>query len=1331
MEPGVVVAGRFQVESLAGEGGMSVVYRAVDRLTGDLVALKVLRDTDGLDAERFVREALVLAELSHPAIVRHITHGAVDGRPYLVMEWLTGEDLDQRLERQGLSAVESVALARRVCEALAAAHARGVVHRDIKPPNIFLPGGDVARAKVLDFGIARQQRGNHAATRTGTVLGTPGYMAPEQVRGERVIDARVDVFSVGCVLFECLTGRPVFEGDTAVSILARILIDDAPRTSTLRPSVPPALDDLIAAMVSRRKEDRPPDAAAVIEALDALGPMNEVGVAPAPARPVALTHGERRLVCVIAASTAGDDHVPYDNAAATMDHTMQSTPPAEASTRFAALASACGGQLEALGTTLLVVFSGDGVARDLAARAARCALTFSREGAAPVALVTGRAELHEGWPVGEAVERAFALVEAARREVGAADRVALDEMTASLLAGSFDLQRSPAGAYLKPYDEAGAADRSRPEASSAPSLLGREVPCVGRERELATLEALLGQTVADEGATAVVITGPAGIGKTRLASEFLARTGARFGPDGVTVWLVRGDPVGAGGPFGLIAPMLRNAAGVLGARELPAARDRIRQRFGPVLAAGRAPAEAASLLAWVAELAGVPFDDGDAPELAAARADPQWMGDAMLAAWEELVAAESRVRPLLLVFDNAHWGDPVSLRFVEQALKHHGDRPWMALAIGRDELYDAFPKLWETAGAQSLRVGGIAKKSAERLCRAALGDGADGALVARLIERANGSPLFLEELVRASAGGADALPESVVAMVQARVEAMEPEARRVLRAASVFGQVFWRGGVAALLGGRGATPGATPADLASVDEWLDELARREVIERHAQPRFPAEVEWAFRHDLLRVAAYAMLTGRDLSIGHTLAGAWLRAAGEPNPLVLADHFARGGRSADAALCLLEAARQSLEGHDLDAPIAHAAAGVTHCARARTDADDVGAIDRAEGLLRLVEAEARLWRGEPQQGAAAADEAMRLLPDGSAEWFRAAGEAGTARGRAGRTAELAAWIDRAAAVAPTPGAVAHWAIAFARVAVHLYYAGDITTPDRVLAAVERGVVGRELGPLVEARLAGAYAARATRTQDLDAVEAETLRALRAYERAGDQRNMATQQTVLGIATARGGRYDEAERWLDGSIALCRRMRLPLGVGMALRPLALVYLHRGEFARALAATREAVAWLDTTEHGSIAAAARAELALVLFSAGDLAAADVEARVALAKSAGAPAARQSALALCARVALAQGRADDALRIAREAVAVETLDRGIIDGAAMADLALIEALLAHGDTARAAQCAGAAAAKLRAIASGFRAIAHRDAYLDGVAINAAVLDHARRGGVA
>src|SRR5262249_39727549 len=201
---------------------------------------------------RFEREGQVLSELHHPCVVRYIAHGFTKaGEPYLAMEWLEGETLDERLARTGLSLEESLRVGRPLSAAAAAAHSRGVVHRDIKPSNLFLVGGQIEQIKVLDFGVARFGRTLSSMTRTGVLVGTPGYMAPEQASGSREVDARADIFSLGCVLFECLTGRPAFVGEHVIAVLAKIVFEDAPRVSELRDDIPESLDDLVARMRSK------------------------------------------------------------------------------------------------------------------------------------------------------------------------------------------------------------------------------------------------------------------------------------------------------------------------------------------------------------------------------------------------------------------------------------------------------------------------------------------------------------------------------------------------------------------------------------------------------------------------------------------------------------------------------------------------------------------------------------------------------------------------------------------------------------------------------------------------------------------------------------------------------------------------------------------------------------------------------------------------------------------------------------------------------------------------------------------------------------------------
>src|SRR5262245_32405739 len=222
---------QFEVERMAGRGGMGEVYRARDTETGEPVALKILRrreeEREEEQEDSLSREAWVLASIDHPGIVRFISSGEAACGLYLVMEWLEGEKLSQRLQRGPLSVAESLRLVAGAADALSTAHRRGLIHCDIKPGNLFLPAGDPAQVKILDFGLA-QQRGSlrslDSASSDQHIVGTPAYMAPEQARGQsHLLDPRADVFSLGCVLFECLAGRAAFAGKHMTAVLAKIL----------------------------------------------------------------------------------------------------------------------------------------------------------------------------------------------------------------------------------------------------------------------------------------------------------------------------------------------------------------------------------------------------------------------------------------------------------------------------------------------------------------------------------------------------------------------------------------------------------------------------------------------------------------------------------------------------------------------------------------------------------------------------------------------------------------------------------------------------------------------------------------------------------------------------------------------------------------------------------------------------------------------------------------------------------------------------------------------------------------------------------------------------
>ncbi len=281
MAPGT--ATRFSIEAKVAVGGMGVVYRARDSQTGALVALKQLAESDRETLQRFSREAQVLAAMDHPAVVRYIAHGMTEeGQPYLAMEWVDGETLHQRIDRAGLTVAESIALARRLASGLAHAHSRSVVHRDVKPCNVILRGDSLADAVIVDFGIARASGGLGSLTATGALVGTPSYMSPEQARGERNIDARADMFALGCVLYECLSGAKVFEGKHALALIAKVVLWDPIPLTAVNPHVPPAVDALVRRMLAKQPALRPDDAEieGLLVGLDLTGVSTEA----APAR---------------------------------------------------------------------------------------------------------------------------------------------------------------------------------------------------------------------------------------------------------------------------------------------------------------------------------------------------------------------------------------------------------------------------------------------------------------------------------------------------------------------------------------------------------------------------------------------------------------------------------------------------------------------------------------------------------------------------------------------------------------------------------------------------------------------------------------------------------------------------------------------------------------------------------------------------------------------------------------------------------------------------------------------------------------------------------------
>ncbi|HOU52439.1 MAG TPA: protein kinase [Myxococcota bacterium] len=279
---GQIFEDRFRVEAEVGRGSMAVVFRATHLVTEQVVALKVMKEPIGGDeprSRRFLQEIRATARLNHPNTVRVLDAGrSSEGFLWLAMEYLEGDSLRHVLDREKrLPPTQALHIGRQVARALAEAHGKLLVHRDLKPENILLTRlhGEADFVKVLDFGVAKflsEQPGEEPLTRAGDLLGTPLYLAPEQAL-ERAVDGRADLYSLGCMLVEMITGDPPFRASTPVAIVMRHIHDPAPRLSHRVGNVPKDLDDLVAGMLEKDPNQRPQTMQKWLEAADRLAPL--------------------------------------------------------------------------------------------------------------------------------------------------------------------------------------------------------------------------------------------------------------------------------------------------------------------------------------------------------------------------------------------------------------------------------------------------------------------------------------------------------------------------------------------------------------------------------------------------------------------------------------------------------------------------------------------------------------------------------------------------------------------------------------------------------------------------------------------------------------------------------------------------------------------------------------------------------------------------------------------------------------------------------------------------------------------------------------------------
>jgi tetratricopeptide (TPR) repeat protein len=1271
--PGQRIGQRYVVEQLAARGGMGDVYRARDDVTGEHVALKVVR-SDGASAARLNQEALVLSELRHPAIVRYRNHGQCGpDLTFLAMDWLDGEDLSDRLSAStsGLGVDESLSIVRRIADGLAAVHARGLVHRDVKPSNIRLEGHAASRATLVDFGVACSQPGHPAAlapraTAAGIVLGTVGYMSPEQATGEPNLDPRSDVFALGCVLYECLTGEPAFSGMHVMAILAKVLREQAPSVRELRPELPPALDDLVVRMLAKDRRLRPADASAVSDEL-ARVPSTEGSLSRVTARRApGLSTSEKRPVSVMLALVPGGAEAQAES-----------------------VVEQHGGELARLANGgLLVTLSGHGDTHEQVVRATACALALRDSSpAARIGLSTGWASAGGG-PPGSLIDHAASLL---AESIAAGVRV--DEVTAGLLGARFEVRREGEAITLVGRRVDGGVPRT---------LLGKATPCVGRDRELDLLVATLRECAGESVAHAVVVTGPAGQGKSRLAHELLTQVGQRSVD--AHVLCARGDPFAPGSSLTLARQLVQQAARLREGVSESLQRAELAAHVDQACDASDAP----WVLDFLAELLGMTPADGAASErFRAACSDARVMGQGLRTAFGAWIAAMCRRRPLLVVVDDLQWGDEPSISYLAEALRTLRTKPLMVLALGRSDPRVHHRAVWNGTNLTEVALPRLGRRAAEVLARTALGPEVDEASISRIVVQGDGNALYVEELVRhVAAGGATGpLPDTVLALAHSRIERLDPAARRIVRAASIFGEACWACGLAALLG-----VGPDDRDL---HHWVEVLVQLEILEPVAESRFADEAQLAFRASLLRDAAYATLTEPDRAKGHLLAGEWLESVGERDALRLAEHFDRSGDRARALSWWTRGAVTALKAGAFEA-------AVELCNKAKA-LDPEGP---HKGKLLQTEGVALAMRGDLRGCADRLRTAMACFEAGTPQWFSCAATlllTGTFLGDATITLPLVgAVLDPSVQPDPSgPYGVALYAASVGLAVVgHLdaaeaflaragQLAPDASVADPVfLVAVEltrsvlclaRGEIGAAARELARAR------ATTARTGDMSGELLVALHESAVFAEAGDEarcRRAAERLTVLAEGLGAASFAD----WGTLSVAQVR-------------------LAHGEGRDVVAELGELVTRLDPM----FVAFARAMLSQAYFACGDMDAAERTARKTCDDASMFPGAQAAALGTLARVVLRRGDAAVAFALAEQGIGAASRVGSPRDVSILL-LVRVEALAVMGRRADEASALAEARDRILRIAASIDDELLREAYVTRVEANAATLARARRG---
>ena len=894
----------YEIFEKLGEGGMGVVYRARDTRLGRVVALKFPTprlDGDAHARARVLREARAASALDHVNICTIHEIGETDsGQVFIAMACYAGETLERKLQRGRLPLAEALGYAIDVARGLAKAHEHGIAHRDIKPANVMVT--DEGVVKLLDFGLAEAADERPAVPRAARA--TPAYMSPEQARGERV-DYRSDIWSLGVVLYEMLTGSRPFPGGHAQAVIRSILHDEPEALAARRPDAPALLEQIVARSLTRTVADRYADAEALLRDLrqvqDDIAAAQSAGgaTAPSPAAPLErrpggelLAAGERVQVTAVVWALGGVSDPGEEPGEEDLHRLLQHARPL-----VMEVVQQHGGVVHRVAAGQIVALFGIPSPReDDCIHAARAALELAARlrasGASDGPAITVRAGLDTGMVLARRPGRAGHPGRVTGSPLRVAARLArhasVDEVLASpdsrrLLARFFETEEGPP---LRSRGTKGDVTPARvlAESTSRNRLDAAGVDLTaftGRDKELETLRRCLQRANSGDGQL-VTLTGEAGLGKSRLLHEF------RGWMEGVTVLQGHCSSRGSLQPFQPFIEALQDHF-----RVGPGITDEV----GAERVIGRIRQVAPELDTYVPlylHLLSLSSEAHPLPE----HLEGESLNRLLLTALTALFTLSARQNPLVLLLEDWHWSDEASRKVLDQLVELIPSYPLLVVLMCRPDYAPA----WAHAAHQTtVRLRPLEESDSKRIVKSALRADHIPAYVGTLLhERTGGNPFFLEEVcrtlreegtVRIETGRLIPvrpldrlpLPNTVQAVIRTRLHRLDGESRTVLRMASVVGRDFTR----SLLQ---HTLGHVPGDDAALERSLEALRGAGLIHRtHVLP----EVTYEFKHALTWEVAYDGLLQHQRrqvhrSVGEALEQRHAERLGE-HAEVLAHHF----------------------------------------------------------------------------------------------------------------------------------------------------------------------------------------------------------------------------------------------------------------------------------------------------------------------------------------------------------------------------------------------------------------------------------------------------------